>query len=305
LISKILNVRINSSRLSEASFAYLLIVPVIAVLTAIIIFPTLYSLWVSLYDVNMIIGKWRFVMLGNYSKALGNPDVLHSLWITFFYTIQVTSISVVISVGGALLLNEKFVGREILTTIVILPWAVSTYATAVIWRYMYSPDWGFFNGALLAIGVIKEPIVFLSQDRALTAMAIAHSWQLAPLGVYLILASLKIVPEDLYKAAKVDRLGVVGRFRYVSFPYIRGPILIILCLLTAEATRVFDLIYFMTGGGPGNASSTLTWEIYRQVFTAMNVGYGSAMSWLLVLVTITITTAYFLLLRTRKSTKLQ
>lgn len=91
----------------------------------------------------------------------------------------------------------------------------------------------------------------------------------------------------------------------MSLPYVRGPILIILCLLTAEATRVFDIIYFMTGGGPGNSSSTVTWEIYRQVFTAQNVGYGSSVSWMLVLMTITITSLYFVLLtvRGRKSTE--
>ncbi len=291
--------RINSSRIAEGTFAYLLIVPLVLVLSAIVVFPTLYSFWVSLYDVNMIIGKWRFVGSGNYIKALSNPDLIHAFWITLLYTVQVTSFSIAVSVGGALLLNEKFVGRETLTTIVVLPWAVSTYATAVIWRYMYSPEWGFLNGALLALGLVETPVVFLSQDRALTAMAIAHSWQISPLGMYLILASLKIVPEDLYKAAKIDRLGVIGRFRHVSLPYIRGPILIILCLLTAEATRVFDIIYFMTGGGPGNASSTVTWEVYRQVFTSQNVGYGSSVSWMLVLMTIAITSVYFMLLTVR------
>ena len=224
---------VNSSRISEGAFAYLLIVPLVLVLIAILVFPILYSLRVSFYDVNMIIGKWRFVGVGNYIKAFNNPDLRHAFLITLLYTVQVTSFSLLISVGGALLLNEKFIGREMLTTVVVLPWAVSTYATAVIWRYMYSPDWGALNGALIALGLVEKPIVFLSQDRALTAMAVAHSWQISPLGMYLILASLKIVPEDLYKAAKIDRLGIIGRFFYVTFPYIRGPVLIILCLLTA------------------------------------------------------------------------
>lgn len=191
MILRNLHYRINSSRISERAFAYLLVVPVVLVLFAILVFPTVYSLWVSLYDVNMIIGKWRFVGFGNYIKALSNPDLRHAFWITLLYTVQVTSFSLVVSVGGALLLNEKFVGREALTTIVVLPWAVSTYATAVIWRYMYSPEWGFINGALLALGLVVKPLVFLSQDMALTAMAIAHSWQISPLGMYLILASLK------------------------------------------------------------------------------------------------------------------
>lgn len=289
----------NSSRMSEARFAYLLTLPLLVVLVTVIIYPTLYSIWISFHEVDLIFDKWRPVGLGNYATALSNPDIYHSIFITVKYTLQVTLFSLIISVGAALLLNEKFKGRSLVTTIVILPWAVSTYATAVVWRFMYSPDWGLFDAVLLRLGIIDKPIVFLNQNTALTAVALAHTWQIAPLGIYFVLASLQVVPEDLYKAAKVDRLATLGRFRHVTFPYIRGPVLIILVLVTVEAARIFDVIFFMTGGGPGNASTTLTWEIYRQTFVNLNLGYGSAVSWLLVLLTIVITTIYFLLLSVR------
>jgi multiple sugar transport system permease protein len=113
-----------------------------------------------------------------------------------------------------------------------------------------------------------------------------------------------VIPEDLYKAAKVDRLGALGRFRHVVFPYIKAPLLIVMVLVTVEAARVFDIIFFMTGGGPGDVSTTLTWEVYRVFYKNNQYGQGSALGWLLVILTTIITTIYFLLLfwRRRQST---
>ena len=292
--------RFSSSRLTEAQFAYLLAVPMLVVLIAVIIYPTAYSIWLSIHEVDLIFNRWIPVGAQHYIRALTDPDIYHTIWVTVAYTLQVTFYSLVISVGAALLLNEKFRGRGFLTTIVILPWAVSTYATAVVWRFMYNPDWGLFDAVLLKLGIIEKPITFLTAKFAVPAVALAHTWQIAPLGIYFVLATLQIIPEDLYKAAKIDRLGRIGRFRHVTFPYIRQPILIILVLVSVEAARVFDIIFFMTGGGPGNASRTLTWEIYRQTFVNLNLGYGSAVSWILVLLTIIITTIYFVLLYVRR-----
>jgi ABC-type sugar transport system permease subunit len=206
----------------------------------------------------------------------------------------------VIAVGGALVLNEKFRGRGFLLAIVILPWAVSLYATAIVWKYLYSSDWGMFNAILLKLNIIDSPINFLSETLAVPAVAVAHAWQIAPLGMYFVLATLQVIPEDLYKAAKVDRLGAVNRFRYVVFPYIKAPLLIVMVLVTVEAARAFDVIFFMTGGGPGDVSTTLTWEVYRVFYKNLQYGQGAALGWLLVLLTTIITTAYFLLLFWRR-----
>ena len=201
-----------------------------------------------------------------------------------------------ISVGGALLLNETFKGRGFVMALVILPWAVSLYATAIVWKYIYSPDWGMFNAILLRIGLVQEPVNFLSERGAVPAMAVAHAWQIAPLGMYFVLATLQIIPQDLYKAAKVDRLGAFGRFRHVVLPYIKTPLAIVTVLVTVEAARAFDIIFFMTNGGPGDASTTLTWDVYRRSFVNRDLGSGSAVGWLLVILTFIITTIYFLLL---------
>jgi multiple sugar transport system permease protein len=263
--------------LSDGQFAALLTLPVIIALLAIVGYPSAYSLWTSFHQVDLIFKRNEFVGLDNYREALTSP-----------------------AVGHALILNEKFRGRGFVMALVILPWAVSLYATAIVWKYLYSAEWGMFNAVLLKLNIIDQPINFLSETLAVPAVAIAHAWQIAPLGMYFVLATLQVIPEDLYKAAKVDRLGTLDRFRHVVFPYIKAPLLIVMVLVTVEAARAFDVIFFMTGGGPGDVSTTLTWEVYRVFYKNLQYGQGAAIGWLLVILTTVITTAYFLLLFWRR-----
>jgi ABC-type sugar transport system permease subunit len=290
----------SSSRLSDGQFAWLLTLPVIVALLTVVGLPTAASLWISFRRIDPIFKRNEAVGLANYHEALTSPAVGHALLITLYYTALVTIVALVIAVGGALVLNERFRGRSFVMTVVILPWAVSLYATAIVWRYLYSPEWGLFNAILLKFNVIDKPFNFLSEALAVPAVAVAHAWQIAPLGMYFVLATLQVIPEDLYKAAKVDRLGAVGRFRHVVFPYIKAPLLIVMVLVTVEAARVFDIIFFMTGGGPGDVSTTLTWEVYRVFYQNNQYGEGSAIGWLLVVLTTVITTIYFLLLFWRR-----
>jgi multiple sugar transport system permease protein len=288
------------SRLPDHLYAYLFIVPVLLFILLLVVYPIYYSLNISLYDINVTFGSWKFIGLAQYVKALQDPAVHHALLITALYTVFVTVFSMSIAVGGALLLNEKFPGRGLLLGIVILPWSLSTYATAVIWRFLYSAEVGMFNALLRDLGLTHQAIDFLSARTALLAAAVAHSWQLAPLGMYFMLATLGVVPDDLYKLAKLDKLGAWGRFWHVTFPYLKLPFLIQMVLVTGEAARTFDLIFFMTGGGPGNATRGLSQEIYVETFQSLNLGYGAAESWILVLFILVITTAYFFLLFGRK-----
>lgn len=290
----------SSSRLSETQFALLLVLPLLLVLLAIVGYPLGYSIWMSTQQIDVIFGLEEYIGLQNYRDALAADQVRHALQLTIYYTALVTIFSLTAAIGGALLLNEKFRGRPVLMTIVILPWAVSLYATAIVWKYLYSPEWGMFNAILQKLNIIADPFNFLSERWAIPAVALSHAWQIAPLGIYFILASLQVIPEDLYKMAKVDRLGPVGRFRHVVFPYIKAPLLIVMVLITVEAARAFDTIFFLTNGGPGDASTTLPWAVYLETFQKRNYGYGAAIGWILVIFTMIITTVYFLLLFYRR-----
>lgn len=292
----------NSSRMSEQAFAYWLVVPVLVVLLAIMIYPTLFSIYLSLNSVDVATDTWEAVGLQNYIDAFNSQDVRDSIWTTIRYTIYVTLFSTSLAVGGALLLNERFRGRAFLSALVIVPWSVSTYAAAVVFRFMYSPQSGLFDSVLGKIGIVgpDNPIQFLDERTVLIFIAVAHAWQFAPLGMYFMLATLQVIPQDLYKVARTDKLNVWRRFRHVIWPYLKTPILIYLVLVTAEAAKVFDIIYFMSGGGPGTASLDLVYNIYKETFVSYNLGYGAAISYILVAIIIVITTVYFLLITMRR-----
>jgi multiple sugar transport system permease protein len=292
----------NSSRMSEEQFSYLMIIPLIVVLGAIVAYPVASSLWMSLNDVNYITHSQRFVGLAQYLKALRDPVVVHAIQVTLQYTVETTVLTVLLALGAALLLNENFRGKAFLSALVILPWSVSTYATSIVWRYLYSQEVGLFNGALYAIGAIKDYLPIVNQYTGVTMIAIAHSWQLAPLGAWFFLASLQTIPQDLYRAARVDHLRSPQRFWYVTFPYLKHALVVILVLVTVEAARVFDTIYFLTGGGPGIATQTLTFLVYRETFQNLNLSYGSAISYLLMIIIFVLTTLYFMVLFARKKT---
>ena len=280
---------------TDAQFAYVLIVPLLVVLTLFYAFPIGYSLWLSLNRLNLTMGAQRFVGLQQYSRALQDPVVQHAALITICYTLLVTALTLVVSLGAALVLNERFRGRTFLVAVAVLPWALSTYMAAVVWRHMVSQEYGLLNGVLYSLGLIHSYIAFVTPSSALFVVAVAQTWQISPLGIYFFLAALSVIPPDLYKVGQLDRLGVFGRFQYITWPYLRTAVLIIMVIVSVEAARAFDIIYFLTQGGPGDATTTLTWQIYQTTFTAFNIGYGTAISYLLVAWILMVTSLYFLL----------
>ena len=286
----------SSSNLSEARFAYILLIPLVISLVVIVGFPLLYSIWLSLHQILLGRNIWRFVGFDQYIRAFSDSMFLLTGRLTIIYTVATTIVTFAISLFGALLLNENFRGKKLLLMLAILPWALSTYATAVLWRYIYSSQVGLLNAVFTNLGIISEPIQFLSPEFAIFAVAIAHAWQMAPFGIYFLLASLQLIPPDLYRVARIDRLGVIGQFRHVTLPYIQGAMMAMAMLIILAAARIFDIIYFITNGGPGNASTTLTFYIYITTFRAYDIGYGSALSALLLIGILIIMVVYFSIL---------
>jgi ABC-type sugar transport system permease subunit len=269
----------------------MLVAPVALLTVAIVIYPVAYSLYLSFTSSNPLTGKTRFVGLQNYSQTLSSGQFWQALALTLYYVACVTVLGTVVSLGAALLLRERFFGRRFLMAVIVLPWALSTYAAAVVWRYVYSPQFGLTAAVSEHLGA--SPTDFLSNNSALPALALVHAWQFAPLGAYFLLATLQMVPDDLYKLAKVDGMRVLGRFRYVTMPYIRLPLAIYLVLIGGQAATAFDLIYFLTSGGPGGASRTLPYAVYEETFQNQHLGSGSAMSWVLLMVVVAITLGYY------------
>ncbi|MEV1286127.1 sugar ABC transporter permease [Micromonospora sp. NPDC049679] len=278
--------------MSEQRFAHLLTLPLAVVLFAVVIFPVLYSLYMSFTNINELTGVNSFAGIQNYIDALTSSETWTATLKTFVYVFWLTLFSGGIALFGALVLNEKFRGRGLATALVILPWAVSLYAAAVIWRYMYSQQFGMFNAILGAVGLPSD-VNFITPTSALPLIALAHAWEYSPLGIYFMLATLQFIPADLYNLARTDRLSAWGRFRHVTLPYLKTPLLIFLILVTAEATKGFEIAYFISGGGPGTSSTHLVFLLYKETFVNLNLSYGAALSWILLVLVTVITLGYF------------
>lgn len=282
--------------LTDAQFAYLLLVPLLLFQTGLTIYPILFSLWLSLHEYNPLAQIFRFAGVEMYSNAINDPSVINSLRISLHFSFTVVILSIALGFAMALILNEEFHGRGIVRATTLLPWAVPEYALAVIFAFIYSQTYGTLNGLLYQLGFIEKYIPLMTRELAVYLVALAYSWHFAPLGAFFLLGALQTIPEDLYKQAKVDGAGPIRRFWYITLRHLKYSFLIVLILATAESFKAFDLIFLLTGGGPATATQVFPYLIYRETFHTMRIGYGSALSWILTLVILVITMIYFLAL---------
>jgi multiple sugar transport system permease protein len=187
----------------------------------------------------------------------------------------------------ALFLNEAFRGRRILAVLLLVPWATPSVVNGLMWKWIYDSNYGVLNGLLSALGWIDSYKIWLADpDKTLYLIANAAIWKQMPLSAILLLVAMKSIPEDLYKAARVDGANVFQRFLHVTLPALRPGLMLVLVYETMISVRHFDLFMLLTEGGPGNASSTLSWQIYVETFRSLHFGTGSALAYILALVTL-------------------
>jgi len=290
----------SSFFLTDERFALALIIPLIIFELVLVAYPLAYSFWLSLNEVLFVRKVFAFIGIGNYISVFTNPETPHFVLTTIRITIDITVFTILLGLGIALLLNESFKGRTILRAVVLLPWAVSEYCTGVIWRFLYSEQLGFFNSLLMVSGLIDKNLLILTPEWAPEFVSIAFAWHYTPLIAFFLLAGLQTVPEDLYRAARVDGAGPIKRFVKVTLPHLKYAVLISLILASMEAARATDVIILLTGGGPGIATESLTWHIYKTSFRNLDLGLGAAYSYVLLVIMMIIGTSYFYALFGRK-----
>ena len=245
----------------------------------------------------------HYVWLDNYLYALTDPDFRAAFARTLYFTVvSGGELEGAIGVLVALLLNQRFVGRNVLRVLVILPWALPTIVNAMMWRLNFNPDYGSVNALLSQLGLIDSYRSWLgSPDSALHAVMLADIWKNYPLVTLLVLAALQSVPDDLYEAARLDGASAWRRFRAITFPAIVGPLGVALVLRTIDAFKVFDIIYVMTRGGPLDSTKTLSFFVYQESFSYLRAGSGAAYAMLMSLMCAVLIALYlFLLLRQRR-----
>lgn len=268
--------------------ALVLLAPLLIVLAVVAVFPIVYSFYTSLFDINLARPlRQPFVWFDNYIRMLGEPRIQIALWRTAVFTVVTVAGTTLAALVVALFLNETFRGRRILAILLLVPWATPSVVNGLMWKWIYDSNYGVLNGLLQALGLIDNYKIWLADpDKTLYLIANAAIWKQMPLSAILLLVTMKSIPEDLYKAARVDGANVVQRFLHVTLPALRPGLMLVLVYETMISIRHFDLFMLLTQGGPGNASSTLSWQIYVETFRSLRFGSGSALAYILAFITL-------------------
>ena len=273
--------------------AYLFLAPLAVVLMGVAVFPILYSFYISLYSLKLTRPQRApFVWFDNYVAVLSDGQFWSAVERTVIFSVIAVAAIVILALLVALLLNEQFPGRRVLTALLLIPWAIPYVANALMWKWIYDSNYGALNGILYQLGFISSYMVWLGDaDKTLALIANAFVWKEVPLAAILLLVGLKTTPADLYAAARVDGANAVKRFLHVTLPALGPSFALVLIYETMMAIRHFDLFFILTEGGPGDASSVVAWRIYVETFRNLSFGIGAAMSYILALATLALSYA--------------
>ena len=266
------------------------LLPMLAVLMVVAVFPIIYSFWISLYDLKLTRPhRVPFVWFDNYAKVFAEPLFWDSVQRTVVFTVISVAAIMLIAMLMALLLNEEFRGRRFLSAMLLVPWAIPYVANGLMWKWIYDSGYGALNGLLYQLDFIDKYMVWLGDaDKTLPLIANAFVWKEVPLATILLLVTLKSVPADLYRAAQVDGANLWSRFVHVTLPALRPGFMLVMIYETMMAIRHFDLFFILTEGGPAGASHVVAWQIYVETFRNLSFGTGAAISYILALVTLLI-----------------
>ncbi len=278
---------------------WLLMSPLILVMVAVIGWPLVDTVRLAMTDARLVGTGGNFVGWDNFANMLANRGFRAALGTTLWFTVISVTLELIVGVLVALLLNQRFYGRTALRALLILPWALPTVVNATLWRLIYNPEYGALNAAFTQLGLIESYRSWLGEPgSAMTALIVADVWKNFPLVALIALAALQSVPRDIRAAAISDGANAWRRFRYVTLPYLMGPLLVALVLRTIEAFKVFDLIWVMTRGGPANSTRTLSILVYQEAFAFQRAGSGASLA-LMVALMITVLAALYLKLKRR------
>ncbi|MEV8264566.1 sugar ABC transporter permease [Microbacterium sp. NPDC077057] len=254
-----------------------LLAPAIALVAVFAGYPLIRSIWFSFNDVSVFTGVLEFVGFQNFASVIGTAEFLPTLGRTAIWTFGAVSLQLIGGLSLALMLNNRFPLRGVYRGLIMIPWATPSVLVALMWKWILDPNNGVLNQWLLNAGVIDAPIEFLSQNStALPTLVMIDVWQGIPLFAIMILAALQSVSGELKESAQIDGCGPVGVFRHVVLPAILPTILITTLLRLIWTSNYVDLIFILTGGGPGTSSTTLALESYLTTYKASDFGAGAA-----------------------------
>lgn len=250
--------------------------------------PVVYNAYLSLTSWNMLAPVKQFVGLANYTDLLTDPDFRSVLRTTVVFVVGIVAGSMVLGLAVAMLLNQRLVGRGFVRTMSFAPHILSGAAIGTIWLFIFDPNYGLIRPLLGVVGV-ASPNWMTSSTWALPGLIVVYLWKNLGFIATVYLAGLQNVPRDLYEAAALDGSGPWTTFRRITFPML-SPVTFFLGVTTTISTfQAFDVLALMTAGGPGGATTTLSWFIYQQAFKAFDAGHAAAAAMIMFVVLLVIT----------------
>ncbi|MAB00831.1 MAG: sugar ABC transporter permease [Stappia sp.] len=266
--------------LARRVLPYAMLSPAVLVTLAIVFLPMLQTAWMSLHEYVLFRPKnFDFIGLDNFRKAL-NDEVF---WISLRHTVIWIGITIpaqlLLGLVTALILNQDFPWRSLARALIIIPWALPSVVIALMWVWIYDSNYGLANDFLLRLGLIEQAVPWLaSPDTALGAIILTLTWQGFPFFAVMILAGLQSIPRSYYEAAAIDGASAWRQFWHITLPGISGVLVTAVLLRMIWVANSFDVIFVMTGGGPGYSTYTLPLYAFVKSRTNLDFGYGSALA---------------------------
>ncbi|MEP6984417.1 MAG: sugar ABC transporter permease [Chloroflexota bacterium] len=280
--------------MSDRKIVLWFILPTIILLIVMNIFPLIYSLYLSFTNYSVIADKPpQWIGIQNYTSILSDKNFWTAFATTGRYALLTVILQTVIGFGLALLLRNKFKGSGLVTTLILIPMMLSPIVVATFWKLIFNPSYGIFNYLLGYTNISTAPEWLGDPDRVLWAIIIVDVWMWCPFVMLLCLAGLSAIPEYLYEAAAIDRAGTWFQFRRITLPQVMPLLLIAVLFRTIEAFKQFDLVYGLTGGGPGDLTETVSIRLYRLAFAGqLNTGLSSALAYIVLIIIIAVSNLY-------------
>jgi ABC-type sugar transport system permease subunit len=284
---------VDRAERAEHRLALWLCAPALLAILAVALFPLGYTVWESLHlhDLRMPWLGRPFVGLANYAEALSDRRFWGALGHTFAFAAVSVALEIVLGLALALLLHGSIAGRGLARTVALLPWAMPTVVVALLFRFLFEPG-GVADAALLLYGVPEPPPWLGHPELAWVPIVVADVWKTTPFVALLLLAGLQAIDPALYEAARVDGARPFDLLLHVTLPGLRPALLVALIFRSVDALRVFDLIFVLTGGGPGTATEPLAMYSFVALLRNLRFGYGSALAVIVFVIALLLSLGY-------------
>jgi multiple sugar transport system permease protein len=262
----------------------ILIAPTVLIFCAVIVYPLVSAIYLSLFSIYTPTLKGRWVGLDNYSAVLASGDFWYAMWVTVVWTVGTLFLQIVLGVALALLLHQDIWFRSLARSLILFPYFMSTVVAVLVWRWVFNDLYGILNHMMMWTGLLDMPIDWVGQmPNAMISVILVGAWKYFPFVVISVLARLQTIPDHLYEAATMDGAGAWGRFFDITLPQLRDVLFIVILLRAIWDFKEFDLIFLLTGGGPVTSTQTLPLLVYKQAFALNEMGGASTIAVLMML----------------------